>query len=83
MACYIWSVRVDIDLDDETAKITAKVERTLQRCADRLGEIDDNLVDIKRSLLDIARNYRKALGKGAAIHVADGADEMRDESAGD
>lgn len=72
-------MRIDVTTDESVARVGKQLERS----ADQLGEIDETLVDIKRSLLDIARNYRRALGKGAAIHVADGADVRDDESATD
>ena len=68
------TVRVEIALEPETEQLTTHVGDELQRCAEHLGTIDDSLLEIKRTLMDLARNYRKALGQGAAIHVADQAD---------
>ena len=80
---YICGVRIDIDVDTETNQLLTGVSSALTHCAATLDRIDQELVEIKRVLMDTARNFRKALGSGAALHVADGADTMRDESAKD
>jgi hypothetical protein len=78
-------MKIDVEtrVDPEYQRAMDTIATSLVHVAKTIDQINALMIETQRILQDVARNYRNALGRRASLHIADGADETHDESAGD